>query len=74
MRASLILLQTVYDDYKTRLTAGNLTQSSRSYENDPAYNLDISLFPRYADLSLYTISSIQSRAVGWLWGSKLGVF
>ena len=37
-----VLLQTVYDDYKTRLTAGDLTQSSCSYDNDLAYDLDIS--------------------------------
>ena len=38
--------------------AGNLTQSSRSYGNDPAYNLDISLFaevrrPRFIYCFLY---------------------
>ena len=32
-----------YDNYKTRLTAGDLTQSSCSYDNDLAYDLDISL-------------------------------
>ena len=37
-----VLLQTVYEDYKARLTAGDLTQSSCSCDNDLAYYLDIS--------------------------------
>ena len=47
-----------YEDYKTRITAGDLTQSSCNYDNDIAYDLDISPHLRYADLCLYTFSYI----------------
>ena len=54
-----------YDDYRTWLTAGDLTQSSIcGYDNDLAYDLEVP--PSEVRRPwLNTFSFIQSRAVGW---------